>query len=154
VHCRPVHRGRQAAVTVVEPDHEVAAIDEPLAEARLPCSELTRQPLDEEEGRIGVGAERVVLELDPVVERGSGHGRKCCGDPDGGSIRTGGEVRRLPSARMTIFGVHTGLQHTSADELRGLWRRIEELGFGWISIWDHFYAATLGDDAQCLEAVA
>jgi F420-dependent oxidoreductase-like protein len=55
---------------------------------------------------------------------------------------------------MTIFGVHTGLQHTSVDELRRLWRRIEELGFGWISIWDHFYAATLGDDAQCLEAVA
>jgi F420-dependent oxidoreductase-like protein len=46
------------------------------------------------------------------------------------------------------------LQHTSVEELGAVWRRIEELGFGWISIWDHFYAATLGDDAQCLEAVA
>ena len=46
---------------------------------------------------------------------------------------------------MTLrFGVHTGLQHTSIDELQSLWRRIEELGFDWISIWDHFYAA----DAQ------
>jgi F420-dependent oxidoreductase-like protein len=56
---------------------------------------------------------------------------------------------------MTVFGVHTGLQHISVDELRAAWRRIEDLGFGWISIWDHFYAATgLPDDAQCLEAVA
>lgn len=56
---------------------------------------------------------------------------------------------------MTVFGVHTGLQHTTADELRSAWRRIEDLGFGWISIWDHFYGATgRPDDAACLEAVA
>jgi F420-dependent oxidoreductase-like protein len=55
---------------------------------------------------------------------------------------------------MTTFGVHTGLQHTTVDELVGLWHRIEELGFGWISIWDHFYAADLTGNANCLEAVA
>lgn len=56
---------------------------------------------------------------------------------------------------MTVFGVHTGLQHTTADELRAVWRRIDDLGFGWISIWDHFYGATgRPDDAACLEAVA
>ena len=27
------------------------------------------------------------------------------------------------------FGVHTGLQHTSIDDLRELWTRIEALGF-------------------------
>ncbi len=43
---------------------------------------------------------------------------------------------------MTVFGVHVGLQHTTADELRGVWQRIESLGFGWISVWDHFYGAT------------
>ena len=42
-----------------------------------------------------------------------------------------------------IFGVHTGLQDTSVADLRSLWTRIEELGFDWISIWDHFYAADL-----------
>jgi len=53
------------------------------------------------------------------------------------------------------YGVHTGLQHTSAEELRLLWKRIEALGFDWISIWDHFYGATgQPDDAACLEAVA
>jgi alkanesulfonate monooxygenase SsuD/methylene tetrahydromethanopterin reductase-like flavin-dependent oxidoreductase (luciferase family) len=27
------------------------------------------------------------------------------------------------------------------DELRDAWRQIEDLGFDWISVWDHFYAA-------------
>ena len=40
------------------------------------------------------------------------------------------------------FGVHTGLQNTTIDELGALWQRIEGHGFEWISIWDHFYAAT------------
>ena len=55
---------------------------------------------------------------------------------------------------MTIFGVHAGLQNTDTATLRALWSRIEDLGFEWISIWDHFYSATLGEDAECLEAVA
>lgn len=56
---------------------------------------------------------------------------------------------------MTIFGVHVGLQQTSTHELQQVWRRIEDLGFGWISVWDHFYGATLRpDDADCLEAVS
>lgn len=53
----------------------------------------------------------------------------------------------------TLFGVHAGLQHTSTNELRALWRKIEDLGFDWISIWDHFYAATGQDDPENLEAV-
>ena len=55
---------------------------------------------------------------------------------------------------MTVLGVHTGLQHTSLDELVPLWQRIEALGFDWISIWDHFYAADLTGNPDCLEAVA
>ena len=55
---------------------------------------------------------------------------------------------------MTVrFGVHTGLQNTTVDELRSLWARIEDLGFDWISIWDHFYAAD-ATGPNCLEAVA
>src|SRR6266508_746034 len=61
----------------------------------------------------------------------------------------------VSSIEMTRLGVHTGLQHTTVDDLRALWLRIEDLGFDWISIWDHFYGATgLPDDAQCLESVA
>lgn len=52
-----------------------------------------------------------------------------------------------------VFGVHTGLQNTTIDELRDLWHRIESGPFDWISIWDHFYAADF-TGAHCLEAVA
>jgi probable F420-dependent oxidoreductase len=59
------------------------------------------------------------------------------------------------------FGVHTGLQNTTTAQLRSLWRRIEDAGFEWISIWDHFYAADATVTAEgttsgavCLEAVA
>ena len=55
---------------------------------------------------------------------------------------------------MTSFGVHAGLQNTTVQELRDLWHRIEELGFDWISIWDHFYAADMTGGAECLEAVS
>ena len=51
-----------------------------------------------------------------------------------------------------IFGVHTGPANTTVDELRSMWRRIEELPFDWISIWDHFYAAD-GRSTNCLDAV-
>jgi F420-dependent oxidoreductase-like protein len=55
---------------------------------------------------------------------------------------------------VTIYGVHTGLQHTSVEELVELWHRIEAAGYGWISVWDHFYAADLTGDPTCLEAVS
>jgi F420-dependent oxidoreductase-like protein len=50
--------------------------------------------------------------------------------------------------------VHAGLQNTSTDELRALWRRVEDAGFDWISVWDHFYAADVGGGPVCLEAIA
>jgi F420-dependent oxidoreductase-like protein len=53
----------------------------------------------------------------------------------------------------TTFGVHTGLQNTTIAELRDLWTRIEDLGFDWISIWDHFYSADF-NGFECHEAVA
>jgi len=59
------------------------------------------------------------------------------------------------------FGVHTGLQNTSTSDLRALWKRVDQGRFGWISIWDHFYAADATVTAEgttsgsvCLEAVA
>ena len=51
------------------------------------------------------------------------------------------------------FGVHAGLQKIDYADLRALWVRIEELGFDWISIWDHFYAADNTGDPECLEAI-
>src|SRR5258706_14452651 len=65
----------------------------------------------------------------------------------------GGRTANLRRRMTLTFGVHTGLQNTSVDDLRALWHRIEELGFDWISIWDHFYSADF-NGYQCLEAVA
>ena len=39
------------------------------------------------------------------------------------------------------FGVHTGQQNVAMDELRRLWRWIDDQGMDWISVWDHFYEA-------------
>ncbi len=52
------------------------------------------------------------------------------------------------------LGLHAGLQTTTTDELGSLWQHAEGLGFEWISIWDHFYAADASGRADCLEAVA
>jgi F420-dependent oxidoreductase-like protein len=55
---------------------------------------------------------------------------------------------------VTQFGVHAGLQTTTVDELVEVWHQVERLGFGWISVWDHFYAADASGRADCLEAVS
>jgi alkanesulfonate monooxygenase SsuD/methylene tetrahydromethanopterin reductase-like flavin-dependent oxidoreductase (luciferase family) len=51
------------------------------------------------------------------------------------------------------FGVHVGPQQCTIDELRQVWLRSEELGFDWISTWDHFYAATFPPEGPCFEAL-
>jgi F420-dependent oxidoreductase-like protein len=51
-----------------------------------------------------------------------------------------------------MFGVHAGLHKTSVEELRGIWQRAEQLGFDFVSVWDHLYSADLSGP-DCLEAV-
>jgi alkanesulfonate monooxygenase SsuD/methylene tetrahydromethanopterin reductase-like flavin-dependent oxidoreductase (luciferase family) len=66
-------------------------------------------------------------------------------------------ARRYGAGVTIAFGVHTGPANTTVGELSALWRRIEELPFEWISIWDHFYSAaayTESDSPRCFEAVA
>jgi F420-dependent oxidoreductase-like protein len=59
----------------------------------------------------------------------------------------------MVSGMSPSFGVHAGLQNTTVDELRSIWRHAEDAGFDWISVWDHFYAAD-GAGHECHEAVA
>ena len=55
---------------------------------------------------------------------------------------------------MTItFGIHIGQQNITVDELRHVWTFADAHGFGWLSIWDHFYCATDDRDPH-YEAVA
>ncbi|MGQ4809221.1 F420-dependent glucose-6-phosphate dehydrogenase [Candidatus Entotheonellaceae bacterium PAL068K] len=57
---------------------------------------------------------------------------------------------------MTIkLGIHAGPQDLSIDELHRLWKRADEAGFYWISVWDHFYANPLNQRTDpCFEGVA
>ncbi len=49
------------------------------------------------------------------------------------------------------FGVHTGQQNCSLEELRRLWRFVDQAGFDWLSIWDHFHESP---PQQAVERVA
>ena len=58
-------------------------------------------------------------------------------------------------ARTTNFGVHIGQQNLPMDDLRRLWRRLDEAGFDWLSVWDHIYEAPpAGGTIDHFEAVA
>ncbi|MEE9254621.1 MAG: TIGR03560 family F420-dependent LLM class oxidoreductase [Pseudomonadales bacterium] len=53
------------------------------------------------------------------------------------------------------LGIHTGPQDLSMEELLKIWRRADESGFHWASVWDHFYANPLTSrDNPCFEGVA
>src|SRR2546427_11925662 len=53
------------------------------------------------------------------------------------------------------LGIHTGPQDLSMAELHRLWKRADEAGFHWISVWDHFYANPLENrNNPCFEAGA
>ena len=79
--------------------------------------------------------------IDPTV--------KSPGRPRPPTVRRG--TATVPD--VTEFGVHTGVQDTTVDELRDLWVGAEELGFDAVSVWDHLYSSDLSSPA-CLEAVA
>jgi alkanesulfonate monooxygenase SsuD/methylene tetrahydromethanopterin reductase-like flavin-dependent oxidoreductase (luciferase family) len=40
-----------------------------------------------------------------------------------------------------LLGAHVGQQNFEMDELRALWRWLDDSGFDWISAWDHLYEA-------------
>ncbi len=52
------------------------------------------------------------------------------------------------------FGVHVGPQMCTMAELTQVWSTAEELGFDWISVWDHFYPAPSPLDGDCFEGIA
>ena len=58
------------------------------------------------------------------------------------------------TAQPVRFGVHVGPQQCTMPELRNVWRTAEDLGFDWVSVWDHFYPAPSPEDGDCFEAVA
>src|ERR687898_870418 len=73
------------------------------------------------------------------------------GGPLGPRLRP--STQPLRCRAVPTFGVHTGMQNTTVDELRDLWRRAEDGGFDAISVWDHIYSSDLRS-YDCHEAVA
>jgi alkanesulfonate monooxygenase SsuD/methylene tetrahydromethanopterin reductase-like flavin-dependent oxidoreductase (luciferase family) len=54
---------------------------------------------------------------------------------------------------MTRFGVHTALENCTVADLLNVWRQAEDLGFDWVSIWDHLHPAVRQVDAGSLDSV-
>lgn len=52
------------------------------------------------------------------------------------------------------FGLHTGPQECSYDDLRRAWSLADDHGFEWASVWDHFYPAGADPRGTCFEAVS
>ncbi len=53
------------------------------------------------------------------------------------------------------LGAHVGQQNMTMDEMRALWRRLDQAGCDWISAWDHIYEAPpAGGTLPHFEAVA
>lgn len=56
---------------------------------------------------------------------------------------------------MMHFGIHTGQQHCSYDEMRQAWKMADEGGLDWVSVWDHLYPALVADPGGSeMEAIA
>ncbi len=53
------------------------------------------------------------------------------------------------------LGAHVGQQNMAMDQMRALWRRLDDAGMDWISVWDHLYEAPpAGGTIPHFEAVA
>jgi F420-dependent oxidoreductase-like protein len=52
------------------------------------------------------------------------------------------------------FGVHSGPQNTTFDQLLELWQRSEELDYDWVSVFDHFMPIFGSADGGCFEGVS
>ncbi|MGH3185681.1 MAG: LLM class flavin-dependent oxidoreductase [Streptosporangiaceae bacterium] len=48
-------------------------------------------------------------------------------------------------------GIHSGQQYAEFGDLLGLWHRAEQLGYDWVSVFDHFRPPLGGPEGPCLE---
>ena len=49
------------------------------------------------------------------------------------------------------FGIHTGQQQTTFEELLALWQHAEEIGLDWASVFDHFIPIFTDPEGPCYE---
>lgn len=51
------------------------------------------------------------------------------------------------------FGIHAGPQHTTYADYRDLWLWAEEVGFDWVSVFDHFIPIQTNPEGPCFEGL-
>lgn len=51
------------------------------------------------------------------------------------------------------FGIHSGQQHTSLADYVNLWRRAEDLGYDWASVFDHFLPIFSDPEGPCFDGL-
>lgn len=56
-----------------------------------------------------------------------------------------------PGRSVVRFGIHSGQQYRTTDECLALWRRAEELGYEWASLFDHLRPPVGGPAGPCLD---
>ncbi|MEE9281276.1 MAG: LLM class F420-dependent oxidoreductase [Myxococcota bacterium] len=51
------------------------------------------------------------------------------------------------------FGIHSGQQNTSFEDYLRLWRTVEDLGFDWASVFDHFLPIQSDPEGPCFDGL-
>ncbi|MGH7859263.1 MAG: LLM class F420-dependent oxidoreductase, partial [Candidatus Binatia bacterium] len=51
------------------------------------------------------------------------------------------------------FGIHSGQQHTTLADYVNLWRRAEDLGYDWASVFDHFLPIFSDPEGPCFDGL-
>src|SRR5438270_13401461 len=51
------------------------------------------------------------------------------------------------------FGIHCGQQHATFEEYLALWKRAEDLGFEWASVFDHFLPIFSDPEGPCFDGL-
>lgn len=51
------------------------------------------------------------------------------------------------------FGIHSGQQNTTLDDYMSLWRQVEDLGFDWASVFDHFLPIQSDPEGPCFDGL-
>lgn len=51
------------------------------------------------------------------------------------------------------FGIHSGQQHATLADYLNLWRRAEDLGFDWASVFDHFLPIFSDPEGPCFDGL-
>ncbi|MFF2393279.1 LLM class flavin-dependent oxidoreductase [Nocardia sp. NPDC058114] len=68
-----------------------------------------------------------------------------------GSVSASNLEMSHPLRKRIRIGLHSGQQYTDFESMRSLWRDAEQLGYDWISVFDHYRPPIFGPDGPCMD---